>query len=178
MVEDLLTAYISEGSANCKTALTDSSYRKKYQKEMKEANKGKPKKDRPHPDIEEDNFNMATLGDAVLRLSLTNILYQEKVRGISKRRADYESDEVLVTSIAAYYDIREHLLFDSEDENKIRYGYTYQGRQGNNNPQKFLATAMEALLGAYYLDHNESMKKINLVVKEWMKIIDKTEMTI
>ena len=61
---------------------------------------------------------------------------------------------------------------DSEDENKIRYGYTYQGRQGNNNPQKFLATAMEALLGAYYLDHNESMQDVELVVRGWMEIID------
>ena len=54
----------------------------------------------------------------------------------------------------------------------MRYGYTYQGRQGNNNPQKFLATAMEALLGAYYLDHNESMKEIEPVVRRWMEIID------
>lgn len=77
-----------------------------------------------------------------------------------------------MTRIAAYYNIREHLLFDSEDENKIHYGYTYQGRQGNNNPQKFLATAMEALLGAYYLDHNESMKEVEPVVRGWMEIID------
>ena len=123
MTEDLLTAYISEGSVNCKTALTDSSYRKKYQKEMKAANTNII-----------DNSDMATLGDAVLRLSLTQILYRKGEKKISNTRANYESDKVLVTKIAAYYDIREHLLFDSEDENKIRYGYTYQGRQGNNNP--------------------------------------------
>ena len=33
-------------------------------------------------------------------------------------------------------------------------------------------TAMEALLGAYYLDHNESIKEVEPVVRKWMGIID------
>ena len=38
------------------------------------------------------------------------------------------------------------------------YGYDYWEHKGSgDHPQKFLATAMEALLGAYYLDLNESI---------------------
>ena len=37
---------------------------------------------------------------------------------------------------------------------------------------KFLATAMEALLGAYYLDHKTNRSKRLTVVRRWMEIID------
>lgn len=55
------------------------------------------------------------------------------------------------------------------------YGYDYCEYKGPGDySQYFLATAMEALLGAYYLDHNESIKDIEPVVRRWMEIIDMT----
>lgn len=41
--------------------------------------------------------------------------------------------------------------------------WEYKG--SGEHPQKFLATAMEALLGAYYLDHNKSIKEVEPVVR-------------
>ena len=61
---------------------------------------------------------------------------------------------------------------DDKNEEKSR-GYDYWEYKGSgNHPQKFLATATEALLGAYYLDHDESIKEVEPVVRRWMEIID------
>lgn len=116
---------------------------------------------------------IGTLGDAVLRLSLTNILYHSrKDIDISEERKKYESDKVLVEKIASYYRLGEILLSDDENEDK-NHGYDYwEYKRSGDHPQKFLATAMEALLGAYYLDHNESIKEVEPVVRRWMEIID------
>ena len=83
-------------------------------------------------------------------MSLTDILYHsgEEI-DISEGRKRYESDKVLVEKIAPHYRLREILLSDDENEDK-NHGYDcweYKG-SGDHN-QKFLATAMEALLGAY-----------------------------
>lgn len=119
------------------------------------------------------NFNLGTLGDSVLHLALTGILYHDRKEiDISKEHQRYESDKVLVEKIASYYRLREILLFDDENEDK-NHGYDYWEYKGSgDHPQKFLATAMEALLGAYYLDHNESIKEVEPVVRRWMEIID------
>ena len=172
MTDDSLIAYISESTDNCKLALTDRSYRTKYQREMKEKNKGKPKGDHDNEPIP-INFNLGTLGDAVLRLSLTEILYHNgKEIDISEERKKYEPDKVLVEKIAPYYGLREILRFDDENEDK-NHGYDYWEYKGSgDHPQKFLATAMEALLGAYYLDHDESMGEVEQVVRKWMEIVD------
>lgn len=172
MSEDPLIDYINKKTKYCELALTDRSYRVKYQKDTREENKGKPNVTRNNDPIP-INFELGTLGDAVLRLILTNILYHDdKIVEITEERKKYESDEVLVTVIAAHYDIRKHLHYDDKDENKC-HGYDYWEHKGNgDHPQKFLATAIEALLGAYYLDNNESLKDVEPVVRRWMGIID------
>ena len=79
-----------------------------------------------------------------------------------------------MTVIAAHYDIRKYLRYDDKDGNK-GHGYDYEEHKGKgDHPKKFLATAMEALLGAYFLDNNESLKIVEPVVRRWMEIVDKT----
>ena len=170
MSEDPLMAYIEKRSEHCQLALTDRSYRPKYQKMMREKNKGKPKGKQSNEPIP-INFELGTLGDAVLRLSLTLMFYENGDELISKKRARYESDKVLITKVAPYYNLRDVLRFDDEDPNK-QHGYDYWEYTGDgDHPQKYLATAMEALLGAYYLDHGKDLDKIRPVVKKWIEII-------
>ena len=172
MVKDPLLEYISKRSAKCIQALKDRSYRTKFQRMKREENRGKPKSNRGNEPIP-INSNLGTLGDAVLRLSLTDILYHDNEEAdITEERKRYESDKVLVEKIASHYRLRDILLFDDGNEDK-NHGYEYWEHKGSgDHPQKFLATAMEALLGAYYLDHNGSMKEVEKVVRRWMEIID------
>ena len=79
---------------------------------------------------------------------MLNLLISD-CRPDSEKRKRYESDKVLVEKIAPHYRLREILLFDDENEDK-NHGYDYWEYKGSgDHPQKFLATAMEALLGAY-----------------------------
>ena len=121
---------------------------------------------------EHDNTELATYGDAVLKLALCEILWENKTEVLTEEKKKYESDEVLVTKIAKHYDILKCLLFDEKDE-KIPQDYNYQREKKNDkNPHKYIATAIEACLGAMYMDKAISWDDIIEIVKEWKKIID------
>lgn len=107
---------------------------------------------------------------------LTGILYHDRKEiDISEERKRYESDKVLVEKIASYYRLREILLFDDENEDK-NHGYDYWEYKGSGDHlHKFLATAMEALLGAYYLDHNESIKEVEPVARMYERICSRSK---
>lgn len=161
MSEDPLTSYIKNGSERCQLALTDRSYRTKHQRESKDNA------------MVQINFELGTLGDAVLRLALTQILYHEGREKLIEERARYESDRVLVERVAPYYRLRDVLRYDDTNKDKM-HGYDYFEYSGDgDHPQKFLATAMEALLGAYFLDHGESVSEVIPIVRNWMSVIDK-----
>ena len=146
--------YLKGESPNLKRALTDRSYRKYTN-------------DHALP----FNDYLSTLGDAVLRLCLTDLLSGGD--GVSIARQMDECNESLASVIA-------RLLYDKNDPTKGK-GYDWDRNEsrsvGNNrkhNPQKYLADAVEALLGAYYLDRDRDMVLMNELVSEWMELIDKS----
>ena len=112
------------------------------------------------------NRELATYGDALLKLALCEILLNEKVENITVKKQDYENDEVLVKVVASYYDLLKKIKFDEKDK-EIPRDYEYKDEK-----HKYIATAVEALLAAYYLDNEENFELIVAVAKEWKKLID------
>jgi len=119
---------------------------------------------------EYDNTELATYGDAVLKLALCEILWKDKTGVLTEEKKKYESDEVLVKVIAAHYNLLKYLCFDEKDEKKLQ-DYNYQKKKGKN-PHKYIATAIEACLGAMYMDESVSWDDIIEIVKEWKNLID------
>ncbi len=141
--------YLRSNTNHLKTALTDKSFRKATN----------------DPTLPVNN-DLGTLGDAVLRLVLTEQLFDHDQ--ISNDRQDFEKDEYLVKTVAKHYRLLEILQFDKNDS-KMGHDYNWE-KCKNGNPRKFIATAMEALLGAYYLDRNCDLALMRKLVNEWTQL--------
>ena len=99
------------------------------------------------------------------------ILWENKTEVLTEEKKKYESDEVLVKYIAKHYNILRFLRFDKKDNQKPQ-DYNYNPKKKNNNPHKYIATAIEACLGAMYMEKAVLWEAIIEIVKEWKKIID------
>lgn len=137
------------------SALTDKSYKKVYTKEY-------------HKELAETKVNteLATYGDAVLKLALCEILWGTRIEILTEEKKKYESDEVLVSVIGKRYDILTLLRFDKDDA-KMPKDYDYK-----DNKHKYIATAIEACLGAMYMDESVCWQDIIEIIKEWKCLID------
>lgn len=61
----------------------------------------------------------------------------------------FETDEFFVTRIATRYDLLNYIQYDNEDE-KMPKDYNYvKGKKGRNK-HKYIATAVEAVIGAIF----------------------------
>ncbi len=79
----------------------------------------------------------------------------------------YESDKVFVEKIANRYDLIQYIDFDKDDP-KIPHDYNYEESKGvNSNPHKYIATAIEAMIGAIYKETNE-LKSIQELLVSWI----------
>ena len=114
------------------------------------------------------NRELATYGDALLKLAFCKILFDEKVENITVEKQNYESDEVLVKIVAPYYDLLKKIKFDEKNK-EIPQDYEYKDEK-----HKYIATAVEALLAAYYLDNSEDFSLVLEIVREWKRLIDKS----
>ena len=137
-------------------ALTDKSHKAEATKGVSNSN----------PEEIADNSKLATLGDAVLRLCLTDVLYEQDK--ISEERQKYESDEFLVTVVAKRYNLLNYIKKDRGDEKlPDDYDYCKQKKKGKNR-HKFIATAVEAMLGAIYLK-TKDIVSLTEMVRAWVK---------
>lgn len=151
--------YLKKGrSKNRRKALTANSY-KRYEPKLTD---------------EDVNSRLATYGDALLRLALCKILFEEGCEKLTEEKQRYESDKVLVEVVAKKYQLLKYLRYDKND-GKIPQNYVYKNsnKKGNDTPHKYIATAVEALLAAIYLDDNEDFNVIVGIVREWKTLIDK-----
>lgn len=174
MSKDIFKEYLENGNTeNRQIALTASSYKNYSQKHNKQT-----------LSINDTNERLATYGDALLRHALCQILFEEKVSNITQEKEKYEKDEVLVKVVAKEYGLLNCIRFD-KDDNKIPQDYNYKRKdkekvkdkdkdknKGNDSPHKYIATAVEALLAAIYLDNNKDFKLVVDVVSGWKKLID------
>lgn len=148
-----------------KQALTDKSYKNKTTHSQNN---------------DEINFELATYGDAVLKLALCKVYRDKKNAGIkfsdnlSQWKEKHESDEVLVRVIAKHYDLLNFLRYDEKGNGKPEeqkpQDYDHKG-QNDKDRHKYLATAMEACIAAVYIENGEN--EVIEIVKQWIEWIDK-----
>ena len=131
---------------------------------------------------DDTNAELATYGDAVLKLALCKIYRYSKNAGIkfsdnlSKWKEKHESDEVLVRVIAKHYNLLNFLRYDEKGNGKPEeqkpQDYDHKG-QNDKDRHKYLATAMEACIAAVYIENGEN--EVIEIVKQWIEWIDESK---
>ena len=97
------------------------------------------------------------------------LLDKDEVEQLSVERAELESDKFFVRVIARYYDLIKYIDRD-KDDSKMPDDYDYGEHKGNNhNPHKYIATAVEAMVGAIYKETKDSDSIIEHL-KSWMEL--------
>ena len=115
----------------------------------------------------ETNDELATYGDALLKFALCDFLLDdEDPKSLSETKKDYESDRVLVDKVARHYDLIRYIRFDRENR-RIPQNYDYE-----DESHKYIATALEALLGAHFKVYG-SLSDIQHIVIDWIKIVNR-----
>lgn len=157
MAKDLFESYLKlQENPLIQAALTDASFRCEYQRTTKCIYTGAT------------NAGLATLGDALLKAALCEILFSEGEHRLSACTA-YLTNQVLVEKIGAHYDIVRYLRYDQRNPYREETSW-YQERYPQFHP-KWIATAVEAVLGAIFLISGRRSSVLS-VVRIWMKIID------
>ena len=120
------------------------------------------------------NSDLATYGDALLKLAFCKILFDEGVSNITVKKQKYEPDKVFVEIIARRYELLNYIRFDKNDD-KIPNDYDYKDppKKGKDSPSKYIATAVEALIAAFYLDNNEDFSGVVEIAKHWIELINR-----
>ena len=121
------------------------------------------------------NSELATYGDALLKLAFCKILFDEGASNITVKKQKYEPDKVFVEIIARHYELLNYIRFDNNDDNIPKdYDYKDPSKKGKDSPSKYIATAVEALMAAFYLDNNEDFSAVVEIAKHWIELIDRT----
>lgn len=157
--QDLFQEYLEKKDKNelVQNALTDSSYKAFAQNGVKK--KKDPDKFAEVHSIT-DNQNLSTLGDAVIKLCYCDLLLEDEK--LTKTKEKLESDKVLVEKVAEHYDLIKYINKDDNNSDLPR-DYAYKGEG-----YKYIATAVEAMVGAIYKDKNRDLKPIIKLLKSWM----------
>ena len=88
-----------------------------------------------------------------------------------------KSDEVLVEVIARHYELLKYICFDNNDGNIPQdYDYRKPSKKRKVSRSKYIATAVEALIAAIYLDNEENMDLILEITAGWKTLIDKNRL--
>ena len=167
-IEELLNAKKNDRATPLRLrALTDKSYKNKTTHSQNN---------------DEINFELATYGDAVLKLALCKIYREYKENGLrfsenlSDWKKKYESDKVLVRVIAKHYNLLNFLRYDEKGNRKPEeqkpQDYDHKG-QNDNDRHKYIATAMEACIAAVYIENGEN--EVIEIVKQWIEWIDESK---
>ena len=122
------------------------------------------------------NFEMATFGDSILKMGLMKILNEKGIKKPTEVKKKYESNEALVKYIAPHYNILDKIKYNKDKIMINNYDYDsnyiyYKNGKKKGNRCKFIATCVEALLAAIYLETND-MDVILKIINRWVEIID------
>ena len=118
------------------------------------------------------NTELATYGDAVLKLALCQILWCNNISKFTEKKKKYEEDETLVKIIAKNYKLLDFIKFENTKPKDYNYLKSNTKKNGKNT-HKFIATAVEACLGAIY-DEEKNMAKVIEIVQLWKDMVDKS----
>lgn len=117
----------------------------------------------------EVNTDLATVGDAVLKLVLKEH-FMDVVDKLTEHTKVYEADLILVKAIGKHYDICSYLKWHKDGPKKDdEYYYEFHSPSGS----KFIATGVEAVIGAIYKTETFGYNVVrNIVIKEFIPICD------
>lgn len=153
---DLFEEWIMKDNELIEYALTDKSYKSVYSKEHHE---NLPKN--------KTNFELATYGDAILKMCIMDILYDKKIEKTTEEKKKYESDKALVL-IAEKYNI----ICKIKTDGKRVKSYDYEhNKTKKGNKCKYIATCVEALIAAIYIN-TRNIDKLKKLTNKWMEYID------
>ena len=99
-----------------------------------------------------------------------------KEENLSVKKATIESDKYLVKVIARHYDMLKYIHIDSYDK-KMKRDYNFiipdktEGRNKKDSPHKYIATAVEAMIGAIYKEEKDLQLIIELI-DSWLKMTE------
>lgn len=159
---DKFEKYLNEKDKWIDLGLTDNSYKNFIRNGIK-------KNDPRHEDVnsfDKDNLDLSTLGDAIIKFVYVNIFIKKNnIKMLSKEIEKYITDKFFITKVAKKYDILKYLKYDKSD-GKMHADYEYK----DNGNRKFIATAVEAMIGAIYMINIDDnwFDEISSILKEWM----------
>ena len=119
-------------------------------------------------------FELATYGDALIKFCYAEI-YLDECKQLSKKIEEYVTDERWVSVIAKHYSLLGFIDYDENDE-EIKKNYDYikphktKGGNKKDSPHKYIATAVEAMIGAIYLETNKNLEEIRKLLFSWTKL--------
>lgn len=114
------------------------------------------------------NTDLATYGDAVIKLCYLELMLDKTIL-LTIDKSKVESDKFLVDVIARHYSLIEYIHKNSHDSN-LPNDYNYENYQSeNHNRTKYIATCVEAMIGAIYKEIND-LKPIIELLDSWRKI--------
>ena len=154
-------------------ALTDSSYNN-YRK------RGIRKNNPRYAEVQKDlpvNKDLALVGDALINFVYSVYLFNKGTYKLTEVKKDYVSDEHFVSHIAKHYDLLNHIMKDDEDKNLPNdYKYdTTQSKSGNSH--KYIATCVEAIIGAIYKETND-LESITELLIGWEQFVKRNPTTL
>ena len=156
MIMDIFEAYLARHKAHREdtAALVCASYKPIYERRH-----GKALTD------ERINTELATYGDALLRFALLSLfLPRANEVKLSEHIKPYLTDQYLIETVAKHYHLLDSILFD-RDNPSIPKRYVFY----KNDRTKYIATTVEAILGAIYLEGRD-MDAILALVKSWTEL--------
>ena len=119
-------------------------------------------------------FELATYGDALIKFCYAEI-FLDNCKQLSIEIEKYVTDERWVNVIARHYSLLGFIRYDENDESiKKDYAYikptkTKSGKNKKESPHKYIATAVEAMIGAIYLE-TKKIKPITELLNSWRKL--------
>lgn len=153
---DLFEEWIMKDNELIEYALTDKSYKSVYSKEHHE---NLPKN--------KTNFELATYGDAILKMCIMEILYDKRIEKPTEEKKKYESDKALVL-IAKKYNLLDRIKTNGERVKSYDYEHN---KTKKGNKCKYIATCVEALIAAIYIN-TRNIDKLKKLTNKWMEYID------
>ena len=150
---DIFEVYISENKCNpeCR-ALTCKSYGDVYKKQM-----------HCEIDLQKTNYELATYGDALLKFALCSLLL-DVCEQLSEEKKKYETDKFLIETVAKHYRLLDYMNFDRDNDQIPKCYEIFE-----NENTKYIATTVEAVLGAIY-QQNKDFRAICELVKSWIEL--------
>ena len=91
---------------------------------------------------------------------------------LSVKKEKYEKYETLVKVIAKYHCMLNYININPNDDKFVKYHNYEYFRNGNKvSPHKYIATAVEAMIGAIYKEEKKLEPKIELI-RKWKELVD------